>query len=684
MVVLFVAVLLLHAANYGYFFVDDEAIPYVYAQNLLNGNGLTYDSFEGPVEGYSNLLLVFEATAMLEAARLLGLSKMSVFAAGKLVSLCAGAGIIAAAFLTLRKVPRIRVEGLVAGLSFLALAGPLAVWCCSSLEEVTFGFVIASLLYRLVVHVTGGRLTKGAAAFAAAAVLLRIDGVLYVTVVAGMFLLVANRAQRKALWTGLVLPSLAVFALYQAWRVWYFGEWLSMPIYAKVLYKLNLSPNLVTKPPAHNYAVAFLDLYGLIPFALLSLAWLAHHRDRLALACLLATAALLAYLALVGDWMFGFRFFVPVLPLLALLVAYSISALADRVPRGGWVAVAACIAWFSTVALAFNADYQRSEHHDSWLLHPTLNPRRHFSRYYSLVEETRGYVRAGDVLAYNQAGLLAFLSGVNNIDSLGICTKFFAKLPTTDVAFTEVGRYEPLTNKPALHAGQAYLLYRAPRLVIEPVDLLQKANANRIPGEVLAGRYRLLFVDAVRQNAVYIRTDRSVGEFRTEPRRFLENLAHVSHLKTASVNGVPVDPTSFMRAFPWLREGDARFTVGASHVVELEFSSEDISAYEFHIDAIASSRPVRVSVMLRSHDGRVGYRTSFDLRAGEVRDFREYLREAVTASRLTLEFAATASDPARVLLSDVRLQGQTRALAAYVRETLRFASGEPAQSSALR
>ena len=53
---LFVAVFALHAANYLYFFVDDEAIPYVFAQNLLNGKGLRYNSFEGAVEGYSDFL----------------------------------------------------------------------------------------------------------------------------------------------------------------------------------------------------------------------------------------------------------------------------------------------------------------------------------------------------------------------------------------------------------------------------------------------------------------------------------------------------------------------------------------------------------------------------------------------------------------------------------------------------
>jgi hypothetical protein len=32
---------------------------------------------------------------------------------------------------------------------------------------------------------------------------------------------------------------------------------------------------------------------------------------------------------------------------------------------------------------------------------------------------------------------------LENIDELGICSRFYAQLPTRDVFFTEVGRYAP-------------------------------------------------------------------------------------------------------------------------------------------------------------------------------------------------------------------------------------------------
>ena len=119
----FALLFVLHCANYLYFFVDDEAIPYVFAQNLLNGNGLRYNSFEGPVEGYSDFLQVLVATAILEVVHLLQLDKLHVFTINKAWSLACGVGVVWLTFGMLRRLPGIRAPGLVAGMSFVVLAG---------------------------------------------------------------------------------------------------------------------------------------------------------------------------------------------------------------------------------------------------------------------------------------------------------------------------------------------------------------------------------------------------------------------------------------------------------------------------------------------------------------------------------------------------------------------------------
>src|SRR5690349_9536996 len=89
-----IALLLLHATNYLYFFVDDEAIPFVYAQNLLRGNGFAYNTLEGRLEGYSDFLHVLWSTVILASVRAAHIPKDSVFFIGKAVSILCGVGIV--------------------------------------------------------------------------------------------------------------------------------------------------------------------------------------------------------------------------------------------------------------------------------------------------------------------------------------------------------------------------------------------------------------------------------------------------------------------------------------------------------------------------------------------------------------------------------------------------------------
>ena len=70
--VAFVAVFCGYALNFAYFFVDDEAIPFVYANNLLHGPGLVYNPDDGPVEAYSDFLTVWIDTAILGTVTLAG------------------------------------------------------------------------------------------------------------------------------------------------------------------------------------------------------------------------------------------------------------------------------------------------------------------------------------------------------------------------------------------------------------------------------------------------------------------------------------------------------------------------------------------------------------------------------------------------------------------------------------
>jgi hypothetical protein len=669
----FALLFVLHCANYLYFFVDDEAIPYVFAQNLLDGNGLRYNSFEGPVEGYSDFLQVLVATAILEIVHLLQLDKVHVFTINKAWSLACGVGVVWVTFRMLRRLPGVGAPGLVAGMMFVVLAGPLAVWSCSSLETATFTFLISCLVAWVIAPPTDARPGWIVAACTAAALLARIDGFVYVGAVIGSAMLVRGSRERRDLFTAVVLPSLAVFTIYQLWRIWYFPDLLPPPIMTKVLFKLRPHAHTLVQGPPENYAAAFFRMYGVVPFVALCAVSLGWARSRVVAACTVAAAVVTAYLAVVGDWMFGFRFFGPVLPLLAVLVASSVTAIATRWRTiVGWTVAASCTVWFGVVASAVLERYVTLVKNESWLAHPTLDPHRYFAHYYSLVEGMRGRVRPGERTAYNQAGFVPFMLDFDNIDNLGLCSRFFARLPTTDLLMTEVGRYEPPTNKPVQRAGEAYLLYRDPAFVIYPAALVRHANEQRIPDALFGGYYRFAFEDKAERNVVYIRGSQSVVPFKTDATRFLENLAHVTHVRRASVNGATVPQRDISTTFPWLRENTGRVTVAPRYSADVTFASEDEPVYQVFVSRLSAHAPMTVTVTLEDGAGTSLFQQKVELVERRPGGFHWVLPTAVRVRRVRIEAEAHTGTPARLSIGDFRVQGQTRALSAYIQRTLQF------------
>jgi hypothetical protein len=453
----FVIVFVVHALSYAYFFVDDEAIPFVYAQNVLDGHGLVYNPDDGPVEGYSDFVSVWIDVAILWLAGVAGESKVWALALGKLIALTCGIAVVVVTFAVLARRAGSDRTQVVVGMAFLTLAGPLAVWSWSALETTLFALIVAILTAVLLDTDHAGRRKDGLMLLSImAALLCRSDGFVWVGALVVPFLLSGGRTRRREVVARVIVPALIVFAGYHAWRVWYFGELLPMPLYAKVLYKLGRHPNLISNDPPESYVFAFLKMYGWIPAAALFLAFArATYRSRDMRSLALAVGLAVVYLGIVGDWMFGFRFWVPLLAPMAILAASGVEGLANWYPRAATACVAIWCVSLGGVAYGFERSYERAEGRQSWLAAPGFDPARYFAPYYEIYLAARPHVGRGDTIAYNQAGFVPFMLGARNIDDLGICTKFYAKLPTTDIVFTEAGRYSPLTGAAARRASDA-------------------------------------------------------------------------------------------------------------------------------------------------------------------------------------------------------------------------------------
>ena len=660
-----IALFAVYAANFTYFFVDDEAIPYVYAQNLLHGRGLSYSVLEGRVEGYSDFLHLWQAAGILSVVTALHMPKWSVFFIGKGISLACGVALL---FVTWRVLNRLRVGpyGAAAGLSIVCFSGPVAVWSNSSLETMPFALGVMVLVWALVSERDGAALAS-----AAFLVLERIDGPIFAGALLAAFAVCSDDVRRRALLLRVVAPLAVLLVAYHAGRYWYFRDLLPPPVESKILYRVS-GGTLVTKAPASGYLVRFLGTYGWVAAAIFSPVLLVAIRAGGALRALtLAVFALVAYVALVGDWMFGFRFFTPIVPVAAVVSAAVVARVTVQRRRVGVAFAALWIGWSAVTGLRFVSMYRQAEHVEPFLLSPSGDLHRFFHPYFGLYEAARSVIAPPDVVAYNQAGFLPFMLDVTNIDDLGIVSRFYAELPTTDLFYTEVGRYRPLTDKRELNAGEAYLLYRNARYVIVRTDLLLSANRGVIPRELLGGYYRLLLSDPEGDNVIYRRTDLVTGRFANDPHAFVENIAHVSYIRHASIDGREVVREQYLRTFPFLRDAVGAVEVNGSTAMDVIFAPEDEEAFAVTVQEVRFDTAVSMEMLLFDMNRRPVFRQRIELEPRRRRSIRLDLPPGTHASRFELQLSAPGG-VAHGSIEDLRVQGQTPALEKYIARTLSF------------
>jgi hypothetical protein len=653
----FCVLFLTYAGCFLYFFVDDEAIPLVYARNLLRGRGLVYTMLEGRVEGYSDFLHVLWSTVVLGITRRLHLGPLAPLLAGKAVSLAAGAGIIVCTATLLARLNLGR-PARVAALVFLALAGPLAVWSTSSLETAVFAFGVVAFAIAV-----GEEWLTRAVLLSVFIVLERIDGPVYLAAVLMAAFVARPRRWRFVARTGLL--GGAVLIIFHAWRYSYFGSLLSAPMATKVLYRFEHPSGVMIKAPDVTYFQGLLHIYGWPALMIAAAAVLAvrHAAGRMAVAVALVLGV---YAERVGDWMFGWRFAVAILPFVAILLAVAI----DRLPRRAAVAAAVCVTvWSAVVARGFLRFYETSESRPIFWASPRGGERAWLGRYDELVVGARRVITRGDRISFNQAGIVPYMLDAENIDDLGICSDFIAKLPTTDVYYTGVGRYSPMTNAPVIRTAHAYLLYRDVRFLIAPLDLLLKANRDRVPDYLLDGAYERVDAGPLAANVIYRRTGKPMDRFTRDIDAFTENVAHTSRVLRAAIDGQPLAAKEAAPKLPFLRELKLASPFSNARTYDIVFAPRDEAVTALYARAVASSVPGTLTIALHSNGGRDVYRRDIPIGPQPVTVI-ESLPPDTQASWMSL--AVDAPGEGSLTLEDVRVVGQSEALRTYVRQRLRF------------
>jgi hypothetical protein len=219
-----------------------------------------------------------------------------------------------------------------------------------------------------------------------------------------------------------------------------------------------------------------------------------------------------------------------------------------------------------------------------------------------------------------------------------------------------------------VRTAHAYLLYQGVRLIISPADLLLRANRDRIPDTVIDGFYRRVDVP-LRENRIYARTGKPADRFMQDAAAFTENLAHVSRVLRATIDGRTVAADEFDRRLRFLREQQADETFSGPRQIAITFARHDEDASALYVGALSARHPATVTAALYSETGHEIYRKEIAAQPAATA-LLEPLPPGTRAVMLVL--STDGQNDQRLTLADVRLLGQTAALRDYVARTLTF------------
>jgi arabinofuranosyltransferase len=420
--------------------VDDAYISFRYARNLAAGHGLVYNPGER-VEGYTNFLWVL----LLEVGMKLRQDPETV---ARVLGMLTGAATIA---VVARLAARARISAAAFWMApvFVAVQPANAVWAGGGLEGPLFACLLTAGVGWAAISAEEGLLHPASAVLLALAALTRPEGAVVMLVVTGLVLATCPNLPRRSLglW-GLVF--LALWTPHFLWRWHYYGDPLPNTFYAKV----DMGGSEIHRGLVYLGSFARDTGYWL----LLPIAGVVFLRRRKSVLITAGVAAVyLGYVVFVGgDTLSMHRFFVPVIGLLGLLLAWGAEGWKNQLrPRpaflwGAGFLMVAAVAWSARPNFAgasFESVVWEMRETSTW---------KDVGRWFG------ENAAPGDSIAVLPAGAIPYFSGLKTIDMLG--------LNDHTISHTKV----PMGHGEAGHEkyNLAYVLRRSPTFVVVGVYAL--------------------------------------------------------------------------------------------------------------------------------------------------------------------------------------------------------------------
>ena len=314
---------------------EDAFIGFRFAEHFAEGNGLLWNIGEPPVEGYTNFLwIIFCSVAILSGTNLL----VFVQVAGIVFSIII---LIYIFNFCLRLLEFDSYSSLIA-CAFLALTGPFATWSISGMETSLFTLLVVASCYHEISYWKSRH--KGSLilslTFCFLATLTRPEGLGIFIILLTLHLYRALREKKSKEIINYAVLALIIFiipfSIYFAWRVSYYGYLFPLTYYAKT------GGGLLQWIRGVKYLFFFI-IHFILPLVPIIIFLFWEKRDQLKRTKLFSLSRVNAqlignryglilsgaiclgysgYIVLIGgDYMAMYRFFVPVLPFIYILIA---------------------------------------------------------------------------------------------------------------------------------------------------------------------------------------------------------------------------------------------------------------------------------------------------------------------------------------------------------------------------
>jgi hypothetical protein len=439
------------------FIEDDAFISFRYAANWVAGKGLVFNAGER-VEGYTN----FAWTVLMALPLQLGLDPVRfTFWLG--MSLFAGTLVLtywSARYLVRNRMLRLAVVLLLGtNYTFSAYAtGGME----TQLQTLCVMAATGLLLGGLATADWSRRRLLGLSLVGALATLTRLDSTVLVgAMIAATGIRILGEQARpitqkgaRLLW--LFLPFLIIVGAWLGWKWSYYGALLPNTFYAKVAGSEHLGAGL-------RYLWLFLRTYWLLPFPLLvGLALIKARRfDLRIMAPGVAILLWGAYLIQVGGDFMEFRFLVPILPLIMLLVVWALETLFGDLPRGRWLQAAA-VGFVLIGSLSHRLTFPDSRLRIRLGVETISQLEDHL---YAPDENWVGIGKSLGLVFHDEAQVTLATTAVGAIP-------YYAELPTVDMLGLNdpwIARHGPLVGQKSGHQRRPtlnYLLQRQTHLVL--------------------------------------------------------------------------------------------------------------------------------------------------------------------------------------------------------------------------